>query len=152
MSLNADDLQEYLNANIPITRAMGVTVADADWDSVRIGAPLAPNTNHRDTVFGGSAAAVAILAAWALLHLRLTSEGIDSRLVIQRSRMRYDRPIDGDFTATSSIPDAAVWHRFLKMLTQKGRGRLAVPVTVYCGEESVASFEVEFVALAGGGD
>lgn len=55
--------------------------------------------NHRDTVFGGSASAVAILSAWALLHTRLAGAGIASRLVIQRNSMSYELPIDGSFTA-----------------------------------------------------
>jgi thioesterase domain-containing protein len=45
---------------------MGVEVVKADWNGVTLRAPLAPTTNHRKTVFGGSASALAILAAWVL--------------------------------------------------------------------------------------
>ena len=44
-------------------------------DTVVIEAPLAPNINHRKTVFGGSASALGILAAWSLVHLRLAGTG-----------------------------------------------------------------------------
>ena len=68
---------------------MEVTVVEASPHQVVLSAPLAPNINHRDTVFGGSASAVAILAAWSMLHLRLSAEGLGSRLVIQRNTMDY---------------------------------------------------------------
>ena len=38
---------------------MGVRVVSAAFDRVELSAPLAPNINHRDTLFGGSAAAIA---------------------------------------------------------------------------------------------
>src|SRR3989344_2448014 len=63
---------------------MEVTVVEASPHQVVLSAPLAPNINHRETVFGGSASAVAILAAWSMLHLRLSAEGLGSRLVVQR--------------------------------------------------------------------
>ena len=48
---------------------MGIDVVAAGPDGVTLGAPLEPSINHRDTVFGGSAAAVAILSAWGLLFV-----------------------------------------------------------------------------------
>lgn len=86
------ELQEYLHAHIPISKSMGVEVIEANGEGVKLSAPLAPNINHRETVFGGSASAVAILSAWTLLHVRLKQEGIGSRVVIQRNVMNYERP------------------------------------------------------------
>ena len=74
---------------------MAVSVRSVEHDAVILLAPLAPNINHRDTVFGGSASALAILAAWSLLHVRLRAEGITGRLVIQRNSMEYERPVSG---------------------------------------------------------
>ena len=96
-------LQAYLHDHIPLSRAMAVQVVSIADDAVVLGAPLAPNINHRDTVFGGSASAVAILSAWCLLHLRLTAAGQASRVVIQRNSMDYLAPIAGDFTARARI-------------------------------------------------
>ena len=83
---------------------MQVTVLEASLQQVVLTAPLAPNINHRETVFGDSASAVAILAAWSMLHLGLTAEGLGSRLVIQRNTMDYLMPIDGSFTAVALAP------------------------------------------------
>src|SRR5882762_1797906 len=101
--MNAIDLERYLHEHIPLSKAMQVSVVSVQTDGVTLRAPLAPNINHRDTVFGGSASAVAILAAWSLLHVRLRAQGLASRLVIQRNTMDYALPILGEFTARSSL-------------------------------------------------
>src|ERR1700734_2565761 len=80
-------VQRYLYQYIPLSAAMGVQVRAATLGHVKLAAPLAPNVNHTETVFGGSAAALATLSAWTLLHLRLEAARSDARLVIQRSRM-----------------------------------------------------------------
>ena len=125
--MDARELQDYLHAHIPLSAAMQVSVRAVQADGVTLAAPLAPNINHRETVFGGSASAVAILAAWSLLHTRLRGAGISSRLVIQRNSMDYALPITGDFRARSFVPgESQAWPAFLRMLTRKGRARIAV--------------------------
>ena len=75
--MNAIDLERYLHEHIPLSKAMQVSVVSVDTDGVTLRAPLAPNINHQDTVFGGSASAVAILAGWSLLHTRLAAAGLN---------------------------------------------------------------------------
>ena len=96
------ELTTYLRTNIPLTIAMEVSAIRVAPDTVVLEAPLAPNINHRKTVFGGSASALGILAAWSLVHLRLADTKLEHRLVIQRNTMSYDAPIEGTFTATAS--------------------------------------------------
>ena len=141
------ELESYLRERIPLSRAMHVHVAAITADTVQIAAPLAPNINHRDTVFGGSAAAVAMLAAWGLLYVRLAREAVPARLVIQRCDMEFLRPIAGDFTAVSSIDADSDWARFLAALQRKGRARIGVRVLLDCGDARVGEFLGEFVAL-----
>src|SRR5215208_3229694 len=89
----AGRLERYLHAQIPISKGMGVRVLRADAAGVLLCAPLKPNLNHRQTFFGGSAAALATLAAWGLAHERLLEQaGLDVHLVIQRSSMEYLEP------------------------------------------------------------
>lgn len=127
---------------------MEVSVVSADADSVILRAPLAPNINHRETVFGGSASALAILAAWSLLHTRLRREGRDCRLVIQRNTMEYDKPIFGEFTARSSLDQAESWLRFTRMLERKGKGRVSVICELEHEGQTVGRLSGEFVALS----
>jgi thioesterase domain-containing protein len=146
--MNASELQSYLHAHIPLSAAMQVSVRALDVDGVTLAAPLAPNINHRETVFGGSASAVAILAAWSLLHTRMLAEGLHVRLVIQSNAMDYDKPIFGDFTARSSLADPDQWPRFMRMLARMRRARLRVNSVLQSDGAVVGRLTGEFVALA----
>ncbi|MFL6623551.1 MAG: YiiD C-terminal domain-containing protein [Sulfurifustis sp.] len=148
--MSTDELTQYLHQHIPMSQHMGVRVRAAAPDAVTLAAPLAPNINHRETVFGGSASAVALLAAWTLLYVRLRAESINARVVVQYNTIDYDRPITGDFTATAALADAAAWRKFLEMLRRRGRARIAVGVALYCNGEKVGALAGDFVALASG--
>jgi thioesterase domain-containing protein len=140
--------QRYLYQYIPLSAAMGVEVRAASVRHVKLAAPLAPNVNHTETVFGGSAAALATLSAWTLLHLRLEDARLDARLVIQRSRMEYEKPIPGDFEAVCDFGDDSAWERFRTTLGRRGRARLTLTAYLVHSMHRVASFEGDFVALA----
>lgn len=146
--MNCPELEQYLHGQIPLSKAMGVAVQEATAAGVTLSAPLAANINHQETVFGGSASAVAILAAWALLYVRLEEASIRSRLVIQRNTVHYERPIVGDFTARSSIRDPASWATFVKTLERRNRARISVAATLHCNGEKVGELEGDFVALS----
>lgn len=100
--IGASELQPYLHEHIPLSQAMRICVDSIGENAVVLRAPLAPNINHRRTVFGGSMSALAILAAWSLLHVRCRAAGIESRLVIQRNTMEYEQPVESEFTARRS--------------------------------------------------
>lgn len=129
---------------------MAVTVVEASQHQVVLSAPLAPNINHRDTVFGGSASAVAILAAWSMLHLRLSAQGLGSRLVIQRNSMDYLSPIDGAFTALAKAPESEVWLPFTRMLQRKGLGRIVQDAGLHYQGRAAGQLSGEFVAFGPG--
>lgn len=140
-------LKTYLYEHIPLSRAMAVDVVRADAEQVVLRAPLAPNINHRETVFGGSASALAILSAWTLLYVRLQEAGLRSRVVIQRNCMQYQHAIPDSFDAVADIEDAQVWQRFVQMLERKHRARINLVSRLYCRGEQVGALEGDFVAL-----
>lgn len=141
-----EELRDYLYQHIPLSAAMQVQVLQATSATVRLGAPLAPNINHRDTVFGGSASALAILAAWSILYVRLKEAGFDSRVVIQRNEMHYDKPIPGDFEAVATV-DEGDWQRFIKILQRRHRARISVASVLECDGEQVGQLAGDFVAI-----
>lgn len=145
------ELEQYLHEHIPLSKAMAVSVVSVEEGAVMLRAPLGPNINHRETVFGGSASALAILAAWSLLHTRLRREGIASRLVIQRNTMEYEQPILGEFTARSSLEQPAAWSQFTRMLARKGKARVAVSSALEHAGQVVGRLTGEFVALGAHG-
>lgn len=126
---------------------MGVSVIEARAELVRLAAPLEPNINHRSTLFGGSASAVAILAAWTLLHVRLSDQTLANRLVIQRNTMDYQRPITSNFIAETVAPDPDSWARFLSIFERKQRSRISLTVNLYCESRLSGILEGHFVAL-----
>lgn len=145
------ELEQYLQAHIPLSRALQVHVEKIEEAAVVLSAPLAPNINHRETLFGGSASAIAILAAWSLLHTRLRRAGMASRLVIQRNTMEYELPVAGDFTARASLQDPAQWDGFVRMLARKGKARIAVVSVLEYEGRPAGHLVGEFVALGGDG-
>jgi len=141
------ELQRYLHEHIPLSSAMQASVVASTPEAVELRAPLEPNINHRATAFGGSVSALAILAAWSLLHLRLKTVQKSCRLVIQRNSMEYELPIAGAFTARSTLEEPAEWEAFLRILARKGRARIAVRAIVASEGAAVGRFVGEFVAL-----
>ena len=140
-------LQNYLHERIPISKSMGVEVLEATVNGVKLVAPLSPNINHRETVFGGSASAVAILSAWSYLYLRLKNENINSRIVIQRNTMHYEHPITDTFTASSVVCDPLIWSKFIATLKRKNRARVKISSILHCNGRKVGEFEGYFVAM-----
>ena len=145
--MTAASLQASLHQRIPLSRAMGVRVRVATPAAVVVEAPLAPNVNHSGTVFGGSAAAVAVLAAWSLVEVRLEAAGRPARIVIRRSGMDFERPITADFVATASAPADDEWTRLLQALERGRMGRIAVRSVLTCADARVGELEGEFAVI-----
>lgn len=145
--MSVTEVQHYLHEHIPLSADMGVAVVRCEAEAVVLRAPLAPNLNHRATVFGGSASAVSILAAWTWLNFRLIDAGVTTRLVIQRNTMEYLAPIAGDFEAECRGVPAEAFEKFLRTLRRAGRARLTLAATLrFCGAEAGA-FTGDYVAL-----
>lgn len=147
MTRKPSEAESYLHQHIPIAAAMGVKVKSCAAAGVVLAAPLAANVNHRATVFGGSASAVAILAAWTWLHFTLRDAGLECRVVIQRNEMDYLLPIDGDFTAHCAGLDAAALEKLLRSLRRHGKGRVKLKAELRLDDRRVAGFAGDYVAV-----
>lgn len=145
--MTPDELQRCLHERLPLTRAMQLSVVSIAADGLVLAAPLEPNLNHHETVFGGSAVTLAITAAWSLVYVRLQDAGIGGDLVIQRNTMEYERPMRGDFTARAFLADGSTWSGFKRMLLRRGRARITVRAVLECQGQVSGRLEGEFVAL-----
>jgi len=121
-----------LHEEIPLTRAMGMTVAAWDGRSVKLTAPLKLNHNHADTAFGGAISSMGIMAGYCLVHMLLEERQISNRLLIQKSSVDYLRPIDADLEAVACVPEEPVLGEFLQSLQKRRRGRLTLESRVMC--------------------
>ena len=146
-----EDATAYLHDHIPLSKAMGVVVRSISVDKVELIAPLAPNINHRQTVFGGSIASIATLAAWVYIHFRLQVEvAFSYRVVITKSETDFLHPVAGDFIAVCPAPDSADWSRFKKALSSHNKGRVTLSTRIVSENATdmrLADFVGTFVAL-----
>lgn len=143
--MTAADAENFLHAQIPLAKAMGVRVAAADAGSVVLTAPLNANHNHLGTAFGGSLNAVAVLAGYAFLWLRLGDR--DAHVVVRRSSIDYRRPVTGEIRAVCTAPDEAAMAAFQTRFAQKGKARITLDVTIGEAGAVCVTFQGEYVAL-----
>lgn len=136
---------EFLHSEIPITRAMGVKVAAYDSGRLVLEAPLTLNHNHLGTAFGGSLAAIATLAGYALLWLELRDRS--AHVVIRESTMKFRRPVRGDLRAVCHTPSAAALAAFHETLARTGKARIDLQVTLDEQGEIAVEFQGTFVAV-----
>jgi thioesterase domain-containing protein len=123
-------LQRYLLEQIPISKALGISVIEANLEEILIAVPLASNLNHHGTGFGGSVSAVAILSGWALVYARLVAEDQFPAIVIQHNEIRYLKPIEGAIAARARLASPERWTHFLQSLSRHGKARTVVAVAV----------------------
>ena len=145
--MTAEALVRYLHENIPLSRAMDVSVVSASAEAVVLSAPLEPNLNVHGTMFGGSAATLALLAAWSVLHLRLEAEGVSNRLVIHRTETEYLLPVEGYAQASARL-DNVDWDAFRHTYARRGRARLTVTAELLYDGKIAARLIGEFVAIS----
>ncbi|MBS7326043.1 MAG: YiiD C-terminal domain-containing protein [Thiopseudomonas sp.] len=128
MSSPIERLAQVFARDIPLSQAMGVQVLCWQDRQLRLQFPLAPNSNHQASMFGGSMYCAAVLAGWGWLHLALQEEGTDStHIVVQSGQIDYPRPIMHDsIIALCQAPDAHSWQRFLTTYHKRGKARLQV--------------------------
>ena len=137
--------EEFLHARIPLTRAMGLRVVAHDDAGFTVEAPVALNSNHLNTAFGGSINAVATLAAYGLLWLELRDEPAD--VVIRESSIRFRRPIRETIRAFCARPAPAELATFISELRTKGKARIALRVQVQENGALAAELQATFVAV-----
>ena len=136
--------EEYFHQQIPITRAMGVRVAANDENGFAIEAPVALNSNHLRTAFGGSINAVATLAAYGLLWLELNDPAV--HVVVAESTIRFLRPVRRTIYAVCQQPEANEWKAFRTKFGSAGKAHIKLRVRVVEEEQTAAEFEGVFVA------
>ncbi|MBC3420816.1 MULTISPECIES: YiiD C-terminal domain-containing protein [unclassified Pseudomonas] len=148
MTTDSQYLQAVLHSDIPLTREMGMQVIDWREQCLRLQLPLAPNVNHKSTMFGGSLYCAAVLVGWGWLHLRLRELGIDDgHIVIHEGQISYPLPVTGTAVARCPAPDEKVWERFLTMYQRRGRARLTLETMVSNAgsEEAAVRFSGQYV-------
>ena len=123
---------------------MGLRVVSNDANSFAVEAPVALNSNHLRTAFGGSINAVATLAAYGLLWVELDDPA--AHVVVAESSIRFLRPVRETIRAVCTWSDAGEWKAFREEFEIAGKARIKLRVKVVEAEETCAEFEGTFVA------
>ena len=142
--MTESETEKYFHEQIPLTRAMGVRVVANDENGFAIEAPVALNSNHLRTAFGGSINAIATLAGYGLLWLELDDPAV--HVVVAESSIRFLRPIRSMIRAVCERPDPGEWKAFQTKFESAGKGRLRLRVNVVEAGQIAAEFEGIFVA------
>jgi thioesterase domain-containing protein len=146
VAYGADYLQDRIDREIMLAKPMGVIVEAADETAMILRAPLAPNSNHQGTAFGGSLYSLAVLTGWAWITRFLVTRELDADAVIQSSSMRFLAPVYGEMRACIEIPAEAEIDKFQKMLARAARGRIRLQVNMHQGLKLATVFDGLFAA------
>ena len=140
-------LEKDILSQFPIAKFLEVRVGNASATHVTLTAPLAANTNHENTAFGGSVYSVAVLSCWALVSIALEEWGLDTDYaVVQDGHMDYTIPIGADFEAQSSWSSEREAEKFRSMLKRKGVARAHLCSIVRSQGRDCATMEARFAA------
>jgi len=141
------EAEQFFHSRIPLTHTMGLRVVGSDDDSFIVEAPVALNSNHLETAFGGSINAVATLAGYGLLWLELREAA--ASIVIRESSIRFLHPIRQTIRAICERPTPEELGAFRRALQTRGKARIVLHVRCEENSRVAADFKGTFVAITG---
>lgn len=147
--MDESSLQEYIYRHIPIVEANHFVVSEATTSIVRVSGRYAEHLNHRKSVFGGSIASAATLAAWSLVRMKTEALDPNAIIVVRRQSVDFRKPVVRDFAATTLPLGDAILSRFESLYRKFGRAKIHVEVIVTHADsdESLASLTGDFVVI-----
>jgi len=104
LDLLCRELEETWHSEIPISRSMGIRVAEITDEELHVTAGFDANRNLHGTAFAGSLYSVCVLTGWGAAWLALRRSGIGAQIVAQDARIRYLRPVRGDIHCICKLP------------------------------------------------
>ena len=147
-NMSVRDLEKFLHEKIPLTKAMGLYVAESNARRLVLEAPLDRNVNHLGTAFGGSLHALPTLACYAALWTLLREAGIDGHVVVKRSAANYRQPVTGTLRAVCVRPAPAIVAEFIADLRRHKKARMELSAIVEGADGKPAvDFSGSFVAV-----
>ena len=144
--MTISELEKFLHQQIPISQALGVKVLRADQQQVELHCPLTPNRNHLGTAFGGSLAAVAILAGYTWIFQECERRGHQVHILLKHTEIKYEKPVSEDLRAICKAPAKEDFENFLKTFEKKGLARLHLTSEIHTAQGLACLLKGEFVA------
>jgi thioesterase domain-containing protein len=145
------ELQAMLEREIPMCTQMGITAHECGPDGLVMRLPLGPNLNHQQTAFAGSLNALCTITGWGTVFLMLREAGRQGAIVIRRSTIKYQEPVNSAeiFARCHPVPaDARAY--FLEMLDDKKQAKLDLVVEIAGVTDPRVLFSGSYVVLQDG--
>lgn len=134
----------YFLDRIPAASSLDIRVLEHDASCVRLLLPYQGNTNHHQTMFGGSLSLATTLAGWAILYENVPK--VDGNIVIKSSQMRYLAPAPSDVEVVAELDDMDC-QSVKEAFERFGRARVNVVCRLYCDQKDVGHFSGIYVAI-----
>lgn len=145
--MTKEEAQQYIETNIPITKAMGMTINALSRREVRLGAPINLNINHRGSAFGGSIDSLFLTTGWAFIRFLIDHYQPTPIIVGSRGTTNFIKPVLDDFEASLEMPEDAAIDKFLATFDRFGKARITARATIYQNGELCAEFEGDYVVV-----
>jgi len=117
-------LQDFLYAEIPLTKDMALELVEFNGDKLIVKAPLLNNINDKGSVFGGSSSALMIISAWSLIKLNCDKQNIVADIVIHKNETIWQKAMYQDLTISAKFKSSYDFVRIKSILTAKKHKRI----------------------------
>ena len=132
-----------INNCIPIANSMGFAIEFIPPSRIEIHVPLNPNVNDKGTAFAGSIYSSLVLAPWYLLTEITQNHGLNCKISVFYSTVRFRTPIKDDFTAHCEISDS---RKLISALRENGRCRVSATSHISgTSEKQVCTFDGKYL-------
>ncbi len=143
-------LGAFVQAYLPLGRAMGVDISYYDGQKLSLSAPLELNNNDKGTAFGGSLYCAAVMSCWSsvylnsLHHLKGQYPGTPN-IVVSKAGIEYLAPVkSNNIIATCETENASDWDAFFERFKSRGSAKISLSSTVNTEEDGSGKLAVEF--------
>jgi thioesterase domain-containing protein len=129
VTIDIQAFQAFLYAQIPLVKTMRMQLLEIADNELTASAPLAPNINDKQTVFGGSSAALMTIAGWSLIKTNLEHHGNHNDVVIYTAENKWLKAQSDDLIIKAKINLESNWQSISEQLREKKRSQ---KLTVNC--------------------
>lgn len=140
----AQALVARIRHEIPLTAAMQLEAVRYDGRTLVLRVPLAPNINDKGTAFAGSITALGSITGWCLLTLWSERESGSCQIAVFEADFSFRKPLQGDFTATVTMPAEEECVALRDVLSRKGRGKLRLRISLADAQGEAAALQAAY--------
>lgn len=129
MTIDIPAFQAFLYTQIPLVKSTQLQLQDISETELIATAPIAPNINDKQTVFGGSSSALMTICGWSLIKTNLEKLRVHNDVVIYQSKNHWLKAQKDDLIIKASIKPTIDWEDMTNKLINKNRSH---KLDIYC--------------------